>query len=535
MMNKRGPARKHWIVLLCLTLLLGTAAACSSGSDAGGNSGIGGNGAGGSGGAGTNNGNGGNGGDDGQDSSAADEPLHIQMFAGLYNELPRMDNAYWTEWQERTNTVLDIEWVPSGDLDTKMDLVLASGDLPEVLSSPNMRPPLISAIKNGAFWDLTPLLGDFSDYPNLANNLAPNWEKYVSVDGKIYGLPRSRSRMDIGIKMRKDWLDQLGLPVPKTLDEYKDALKAIVEADPSGMGTFGLIGHGVIVDDGDDAFAGAFGALDPYFNEAGGYVPKELTPMYGDMVEWFRGLYSEGLLAQEFSVMKKTQAEELYKSGRAASYPRSIWWDKEYEDAISKTQADPEIVNLALEGPGGVSVNLATGVSGGYFISKKVPEAKVKQILDYLELTASEELTELAYYGLEGVHHEVIDGQKVLNDLGREEINTTSKGAGVLAYAKWGKVESASGSKEYNDAKKESVAHFDEVGKIEPKTGLNSDKWLTEWAKHSSEWQAMVTRAIVGQIPMEEYRAYVEELNELPAMQAAFDELAEEYEAFHAD
>lgn len=463
-----------------------------------------------------------------------DEPLHIQMFAGLYNELPEMDNAFWSEWQKQTNTVLNMEWVPSGDLDTKMDLVLASGDLPEVLSSPNMRPPLVNAIKNGAFWDLTPFLGDFSNYPNLRDNLAEDWQKYVSVDGKIYGLPRSRSRIDIGIKIRKDWLDQLGIPVPTTLDEYHEALKRIVEEDPAGTNTLGLIGHGVIVDDGDDAFSGAFGALDPYFNDEGGLIPKELTPMYGDMVEWFRGLYSDGILAKEFSVMKKTQAEELFKSGRAASYVRSVWWDKEYEDAISRTQPDPEIVNLALEGPGGVSVGLATGVSGGYFISKKVPEEKVLQLLDYFELSASEELTDLAYYGIEGVHHDVVDGQKVLNELGQKEINTTAKGAGVLAYAKWGKVESASGSKEYNDAKKASVEHFDEIGMIEPKTGLHSDKWLREWAKYSNEWTTMVTRAIVGQITMDEYRSYVDRLVETPEMKAAFLELAEEYETFHS-
>lgn len=463
----------------------------------------------------------------------SDEPLKIQMFAGLYNELPEMDNAYWTEWQNLTNTELDIEWVPAGDLNTKMDLLLSSGDLPEILSSPDVRPPLVSAIKNGAFWDLTEFLGDYSDYPNLKNNLAEDWQKYLSIDGKIYGVPRSRSRIDIGIKIRKDWLDELGIPIPETLDEYKDALKQIVENDPADNNTLGLIGHGVIVNDGNDAFLAAFGGMDPYFNDEGGLVPKQLTPMYTEMVEWFRELYSEGVLAQEFSVMKKTQAEELYKSGRAASYARSVWWDKEYEDSISNTQPKAEIVNLALEGPGGVSVNLATGVSGGYFISKKVPEERVKELLDYFEYTASDEITDLAYYGIEGVHHEVIDGQKVLNELGTVEINTTAKGAGVLGYAKWGKVESASGSKEYNDAKKAEVEHFDEVGKTDPMTGLNSDQWLTEWAKHSNEFETKITQAIVGQIDMDEYKDYVSKLLENAELMKAFLELGEEYNSFN--
>lgn len=127
---------------------------------------------------------------------------------------------------KRTNTKLDIEWVPDGDLNTKLDLLLASADLPEVLAAPSaVRPTLLNAVRSGAFWDLTPFLGDLSEYPNLKNNLAKDALKYLTVDGKIYAVPRSRSRIDPGIKIRKDWLDKLSIPVPKTLDEYAAALK----------------------------------------------------------------------------------------------------------------------------------------------------------------------------------------------------------------------------------------------------------------------------------------------------------------------
>ena len=191
------------------------------------------------------------------DTKAAAKPLEIKIFAGLYNEVPDMKNPYWTEWQKRTNSKLDIEWVPDGDLKTKADLLFASADLPEVVASPDATwPTLRSAIRNGAFWDLTPFLGDLSQYPNLKKNMAPDWQKYLTVDGKVYAVPRSRSRIDNGIKIRKDWLDKLSIPVPTTLDEYAAALKKIVDRDVDGNGkkdTLGLIGHGVIINDGDDA------------------------------------------------------------------------------------------------------------------------------------------------------------------------------------------------------------------------------------------------------------------------------------------
>ncbi|WP_248924637.1 extracellular solute-binding protein [Paenibacillus hamazuiensis] len=475
----------------------------------------------------------------GQNGTSADEkkPLRIQMFAGLYNDVPDMNNAYWAEWQKRTNSRLEIEWVPAGDLNTKLDLVLASGDLPEVLAVPDFkRPTLISAIKNGAFWDLTPFLGDFSQYPNLKNNTVKDAFKYRTVGGKIYSLPGSRSRIDIGIKIRKDWLDKLNIPVPTTLDEYEAALKKIVEGDPDGNGkkdTLGLIGNGVIVNDGDAAFAAAFGSLEPTYNAEGGLIYTNLTPQYTETVAWFRKLYEQGLLAKEFAVMKRTQAEELYKTGRAASYARSIWWDKEWENEIEKAgQKDPKIVNLTLKGPKGYAIDLAIGGGGGFLISKKVPEAKVKQLLDYFELTASREISDFSYYGIPDVHYKTVDGQKVLTEQGVKEVNTTSKGVGVLAYEKWGKVISASGNKAYNDAKIKEVEKYDEIGQVDPFRYLVSDSWINVWSKYENEWRANVTKAIVGQISMDEYRSYVDKINNLPETKQAYKEFAEHYKSF---
>lgn len=471
------------------------------------------------------------------DTKAPAKPLEIKIFAGLYNEVPDMKNAYWTEWQKRTNSKLDIEWVPDGDLKTKADLLFASADLPEVVASPDSTwPTLRSAIKNGAFWDLTPFLGDLSQYPNLKKNMAPDWQKYLSVDGKIYAVPRSRSRIDNGIKIRKDWLDKMNIAVPTTLDEYAAALKKIVDSDPDGNGkkdTLGLIGHGVIINDGDDAFAAGFGALDPTYNAEGGMIDKRMTPQWTEMVNWFRGLYTDGVLSKEFAVMKKTQAEELYKTGRAASYARSVWWDKEWEDSINKTQLNSKIINLNLKGPKGDAIVLSTGVSGGYYISKKVPEAKVKELLKYFDYTASDEMTDFGYYGLEGVHHKVVGGQKVLTEQGVKEVNTTSKGAGVLAYAKWGKVESASGDKAYNDAKKKEVEAYDTIGKVDPFRYVYSATFNSTWPKYESEWKSMMTKAIVGQISMDEYKAYIEKLNNLPEMKKAYMENTEAYKEFN--
>lgn len=465
------------------------------------------------------------------------KPMTIKMFAGLYNEIPDMNNDYWKEWERRTNVKLDVEWVPSGDLDTKLDLLLASGDLPEVVAYQNpIRPTLITAIQNGAFWDLTPFLGDLSEYPNLKNNLAPDALKYLSVEGSIYAVPRSRSRIDGGLKIREDWLKKLNIKVPTDFEEYKEALKKIVDADMDGNGKKDTVGL-LYINNPPASFQAGFGVYNPTYTDDGGLMSPSLTPQYVEMVEWLRGLYADGLMSKEYAVMKESQAEELFKTNRAASYGRPIWWDHEWEQAMKKSgQPDAKILNVTLTGPkGDYAVGLETGVAGGFYISKKVPEEKVKQLLKYFDQTASQEMTDFAYYGIEGVHYTEKDGQKVLTEQGVKEVNTTSKGAGVLAYAKWGKVISASGDKAFNDAKIKEVENYDEIGKIDHYRVITSEGWRSTWPKYSDEYASMVTKAIVGHIPMEEFRAYVDQLNNQPDIQEAYQQMAEAYKQFNGE
>jgi len=467
--------------------------------------------------------------------AAAEQPLELQFMVPSYADVPNMNDEYWTEWQKRTNTKLEVEWIPSGDYDTKFDLVLASGNLPEIIVATSAtRPTLLSAIKQGAFWDLTPFLGDFSQYPNLKNNSYEEVWNYLNVDGKIYGIPRNRPHIDLGLNIRKDWLDKFDLPMPTTMDEYADALRTIVKGDPDGNGkddTIGILGHGFLLDDGDGVFQAAFGSLDPVYDGEGGLIKDNLTPNYTDMVEWFRGLYEDGVLATEFSAIKKTQAEEMFATGRAASYVRNIWRNYTWTQEIKKVQPDAEVVTLPpLQGPGGVSVNLATPFFGAMYISKKVPEDKVRDILDYMERTTTMEFTDFNYYGIEGVHHTVVDGQPQLTEQGVKQVTTNANQVFAMAYNNKMKVINPSAPKAYNDAVLEQVQVFTEVGKINPFSIISSDTWTEHWPKFEAEWQSMVIKAIVGQISMDEYRGYVDGLNNRPEFKQAYKEFAEQYE-----
>ncbi|TDF92750.1 extracellular solute-binding protein [Paenibacillus piri] len=455
-------------------------------------------------------------------------PISIKLLAPLYEEVPDLKNKYWTELQKMTNSQLDIQWIPSGDYDTKFDLVLASGDIPEVIvGTAQSRPTLVSAIKQGAFWDLTPFLGDFKDYPNLKKNADLGVFKFTKVDGKIWGVPRMRSVIDISLKFRKDWADKLGLPIPKTLDEYAATVKKIIDSDPDGNGkkdTLGLIGHGGIVDDATGGFQAAFGAFTPTYDEDKGLIHHTLTPQYVEMVGWFNTLYKDGIIPQEFSVMKKTQAEELFNTGRAVSYGRNTWRDWSMEQEIKKVQKDAEVVSLQLQGPKGANIALSRGYFGAFYISKKVPEAKVKQIVKFFDSTAAPEVMAFGYQGIPDVHYKLVDGQPQLTELGMKEVNVTSLQPLALAEDRWSKVNNPSAPKAYNDAKKKQVEIYEKIGMKNQFEWLVSDTWTSTWPKYDSEFKTKQTQAIVGQITMDEFKAYVEKLRKTPELKKAFQE-----------
>ncbi|MEK3912819.1 extracellular solute-binding protein [Paenibacillus sp. FSL H7-0331] len=480
------------------------------------------------------------GGDNPQPQAAGSEPkaptdLKVQFMVPSYADVPNMNDEYWSKFQKESKSQLEVEWIPSGDYDTKFDLVLASGNIPEVLVAGNItRPTLQNAVKQGAFWDLAPFLGDFSKYPNLKNNSYKEVWNYMKSEGGIYGVPRNRPQIDISLKMRKDWLDKFKLPVPTTLDEYTAALKTIVNGDPDGNGkkdTIGLIGQGFLLADGDGSFLSAFGGLDPVYDKEGGLINKNLTSNYTDMVAYFRQLYTDGILAKDFSAIKQTQAEEMYTTGRAASYARNVWRDFTFEQGIKKVQPEGEVISLPpMKGPGGVSVQLSVPFSGAFYISKKVPEEKVKQILDFFERTTTMEQTDYNYYGIEGVHYTMVEGQQQLTDLGKKQVTANGTGAIFpLAYNNKMKVINPAAPKVYNDAKSASVESYSKVGKIDFFSIINSNTWISIWPKYNSEWQSMVVKAIVGQISMDEYKAYVDKLNNSAEFKKAYQEFAKEY------
>jgi putative aldouronate transport system substrate-binding protein len=126
---------------------------------------------------------------------------------------------------------------PSGEQTKEaFNLMLASGDLPDIVEYKwqNIPGGPNAAINNGFILRLNKVYDRYA--PNLKRWLKknPNWAKQTRTDeGDYYVFPfvRAHDRLLVtsGPIIRKDWLDELKLPMPVTPDEIYTVLKAFKE------------------------------------------------------------------------------------------------------------------------------------------------------------------------------------------------------------------------------------------------------------------------------------------------------------------
>ncbi len=242
------------------------------------------------------------------------EPVTITMMVAKNNS----DRTSWKDKEaikmiERdTGLKLDITEVPAMAWTEKINVTIASGDLPDVIIGgiPNL------TLNKDSLLPLNDLIDQYS--PTLVQ-LYENHPEYKFAgtvpDGNMYSLPLLQSKgayANIGFSINQAWLDKLKLKMPETTDELYETLKAFKEKDPNGNGLKDEIPYSFYTD-------GYYG-LDPmlwHFNlvndgsthvmvEDGKVIFVPSDPRYLEYLKYLHKLYSEGLIDPDGFVQKNT-------------------------------------------------------------------------------------------------------------------------------------------------------------------------------------------------------------------------------------
>ncbi|MEK4850719.1 extracellular solute-binding protein [Paenibacillus sp. FSL H7-0756] len=357
-----------------------------------------------------------------------EKPLELSvMMIQQLAEPPKNDSPILQKIQEETHTKLDITWVPASSYDDKVSATIAAGTMPDLLLiRRNKESAMLQAQNAGVFWDLAPYLKDTKNLKNMSEVSKNN----ATIDGQLFGIPRERVLARYGMIFRKDWLDQLGLQPPKSVDDIYTIAKAFTENDPDQNGkndTFGIQ---------EDSTMELLKQLAVYSGGANGWglkdgkiIPDFMYPDFKASLDLYKKMIDEKLIGADFPIAKKY---EYFNQEKAGIYFAVL------DDAIVRhtdlmKQNPAVVVDIAqnFEGPQGERARATLGYDNILAIPKSsVPdEGKLKQIIAFLDQLGEEPLQSLLMYGVEGTDYTVEDNQAV--------IIAGSSGSGDWKNFKW--------------------------------------------------------------------------------------------------
>ncbi|MFC0211899.1 extracellular solute-binding protein [Paenibacillus chartarius] len=346
-------------------------------------------------------------------------PMELSIMIPAFNTtFPKDGTPVLAELEKRTNTKIHLEWVPNSSYADKFNITMASGRLPTIMYVPDVKgSTFVNATESGAFWEVGPYLKDFKNL-SQAN---PVILKNSSTGGKNYGIYRARALGRNGINYRKDWLDNVGLQPPKTIDDFYNMLKAFKEKDPDKNGkndTYGM----VLVKwtgtwaSGFDTIKLWFGAPNKWGEVNGKLVPEHETPGYLEALKFMRKLYEEKLINQDFAVYDSSKWIDPVVNNQAGVIVDVTDTAGRIDQKIhanlqkdGKDEPDKHYVDnlIGVEGSHGLRALPTSGFAGMLAIPKSSvkTEDELKRVLGFLDQTNDAELQTLLYSGIEGRHY----------------------------------------------------------------------------------------------------------------------------------
>jgi putative aldouronate transport system substrate-binding protein len=341
-------------------------------------------------------------------------------------------NNNWTKWiQEKVlkdeNISVTFVPVPRSNETTALNNLMAAGNPPDVCLT--YSGDLINSYRvMGGILDLSPYIDTL--LPDLKKFLGPDMalpgrdfirRSMDTATGKIYSIPgRRMNTARIGTFIRKDWLDKLGLPLPKTTQEFYDALVAFKERDPGGVGANNVIPLTLSRDVRWRAGNLLDSFTDPNLSDQERWVNSVigrsyLLPGFKEGVRFMNKMYNAGLIDRDFPLaVDDTPGDNLFKSGIVGAYIHN--WDHIYRDSpgiyrdLKMNVPAAEVVAIdPFTDSRGIATKTSYDAAGvNFFIpaSTKNPEAALR----YINWLARFENYNFLQIGPAGIVHDLVDG-----------------------------------------------------------------------------------------------------------------------------
>lgn len=339
---------------------------------------------------------------------------------------------------EKFGCTIEYQHPAHGQGTEKFNVMIASNNLPDIIQytwGTNYPGGFSGALSDGVIQEINLE----KDAPNLAACIGehPELEKRFKTDeGKYYGYPFVRYddflATAAGPIVRQDWLEELGMDLPETIDDWTEMLQAFKEKKgarvpltiyPSAWKTTGL-------------FVGAYGVFDGLYVQGNEVKYGPLEDGYKDflikMNEWF----AAGLLDPDYASIDTTFIQSNILNGAAgATYGYcgsglGKWMAGALDDKFNLTGVKYPVLHRG-DTPQFGDYDVIDYVAAA--ISRDCKNRELcTRILDY---GYSEEGRMLFNFGVESESYEMIDGYPTYTELITNNPDGLSMAVSLARYA----------------------------------------------------------------------------------------------------
>lgn len=355
------------------------------------------------------------------ENSGSKEPITLTFFDK--NTGDAFEDPVAQVIMEKTGVKIEVQQ-PTGNPDEKLNLMLASSDLPDIVLMDRRSDIVNKYIAAGALVPLDELIEKYA--PNVKKMYGDTLNKSRYEDGKNYYLNNwygIDTDPDRGFCMRMDILKELGYGEkaekgePFTQEEFRDILTRFRDTytDEDGRSAIPLTCNSEYMSAIIGCFKGMYG-MKNYYEKDNQLFFEVRDPQYLDMLKYVNGLYRDGLLDKEWAVNKDQIFQQKAGSGRVAATIGSIPTDanKLLQDEGENQDRLFYMFKVVADGIDPDKTTYSPRSSLGWdAIGITVKNEHPEETMKFIDFLVSEEGQYLLMWGIEGKDWDMTDGKHV--------------------------------------------------------------------------------------------------------------------------
>lgn len=330
---------------------------------------------------------------------------------------PDENELFMEEAKRLSGIEVEIVKVPGSDVGTKIASAIAAGEDYDIMILSGKAFEKLFPL--GAFEDITDRIYN-SDVLGNPDIIPPERWEPIKKDGRLYGVLNKYEGGRLPL-VRADWLHNLNITEPTTMDDYYEMLRAFTFDDPDQNGQDDTIGLTMKKLYDIEPFMSSKGLVDGFAKDADGkwYIPWA-TDEAAEIYDFMAKLYDEGILDSNFATNGSSNCREQILNGKAGMMTYWDNWTGLFNDKL--LAADPnttaEIIGLApvLDDKGNGIISTPPIEQFSILSTSKNKDYAFK----YLEFIHTNPGIQLCSLGIENHDYIVKDGKVELTEIGQQ-------------------------------------------------------------------------------------------------------------------